>query len=921
MRTIGGVWVDEEKAHTHARSHTHTRSLPSSLFLLSQQLGGMDHWNFLRKPASDFGWDWGPAFAPAGIAGGVSLVAHSSGFLSAATVRQGHDAETGDVTLHFDAVLSHLREGETGTLSVRPSAGAGVAAGLAAGLPARSVAVSAATALAATPPLARGLASTDAVVPISLTIPASAVALWWPHGYGRQPLYGFDLAYQPHENEDARAPGGQHAAPPPPPPSTLTRRVGLRTISLIRVPTPARAPGPAPGEASETFHFEVNGVEVFAKGANYIPPHIFHSRAPGLVRGVIAAAAAAHMNMVRVWGGGAYPPSEFYEAADEMGVLVWQEFMAACAFYPRDTPFLEAVTAEVVHQARRFGHHASLALWGGNNELEPAFTWFEAAKAEPRLWAVDYYVLFVETVRAALLAAHAGAPFIDASPTNGVISEDPYVKRWGDSGSPYAGDVHYYNYTADPLDPATYPAARFVSEFGFQSFPSADVAAVATDAGDRTDRGGAMWTWRQRHAGGNAEMEAQVGRTFKVPPRSVGERAPHHPSFPSEPAPQRLFRHWAYLTQAAQALAYDTAISAWRRLRSDPEVRNGGVLYWQLNDIWAGQSWSGLDYAGGAPGATPPWRLLHHFARRFYAPLALSTVQGAHSLTVWAASDVAGGLEGELSVEVVRWGAGRKDGGAGAVLNGTFRLAPLTSAPIYEVPVASLLKAAGVASPAEVVVRVRASARGRAGLGAPRVGAAGWAGGVSTAAAALVPPTPAAAASAGITFPADHHRVGGGGGAAPGAAAAAPSPAPAFSAEAVAYLARPKDASGLAVAPRLRFSGLRHVPGSGGRAAEVTVAADAVAPLVSLASGPGLAGQFSDGGFLLLPWEARTVRFEAAAPFALDALEAGLGGSLSLGDTLVWGGGGKEEERVGGGGRGGGGVLVRPGWDGGRDEF
>ena len=886
----------------------------------------MDHWNFLRKPASDFGWDWGPAFAPAGIAGGVRLVAHSAGFLSGATVRQEHDAASGSVALTFDAVLTELRAGEEGELKLAPSAD-GAVVGLAAGLLPVRVRVSAAAAAAATPALARGPAGVDAVVPITLTIPSESVALWWPHGYGRQPLYGFDLTYTPARRHQ-EAPDAPSSVVPPSPPSTLTRRVGLRTIALVRVPTPARPPGPPPGAASETFHFSVNGVTVWAKGANYIPPHVFHSRAPGLVRGIIAAAAAAHMNMVRVWGGGAYPPTAFYDACDEAGVLVWQEFMAACAFYPRDAPFLAAVTAEVVHQARRVGHHASLALWGGNNELEPAFTWFEEARAEPRPWAVDYHVLFVETVRAALLAATAGgAPFIDASPTNGVISEDPYVKRWGDSGSPFAGDVHYYNYSADPLDPATYPAARFVSEFGFQSFPSADVAAGAVGAADRADRGGPMWAWRQRHEGGNGEMEAQVGRTFRVPPRTAvvaegargGGRAPAAAPRPGEPPALLLFRHWAYLTQAAQALAYDTAISAWRRLRSDPEVVNGGVLYWQLNDIWAGQSWSGLDFAGGAPGAAPPWRLLHHFARRFYAPLALSVVvsgePGHQTAAVWGASDVAGEVSGSLTLEVVRWDAGRGDGPA-ASLGGAFRLGPLSSAPIYEVPVGALLKAAGVASPSEVVVRVRADARPPPGFGSPRVGAAGWGGG-----GPAPPATPAAAASTGVTFPADHHRVrvAGGGGSGEGA------PPPSLAAEAVAYLTRPKDAAGLAVAPALRISGLRHVAGSGGKAAEFTVAADAVAPLVSLASGPSLGGTFSDSGFLLLPWEPRCIRFEAAAAFDLDTLAAGLGGSLSLGDTLAWGdGGGGGGGVVGGGGRGVA-VVVRPGGGGGggggRDEF
>ena len=253
--------------------------------------------------------------------------------------------------------------------------------------------------------------------------------LWWPHGYGEQTLWDFELKFVPSSSSSSP----EDASPSSTSCSSLRRRVGLRTIELVREPAPFSPPGPTPEqggpEVSETFFFRVNGVPIFAKGANYIPPHVFHSRAPALALLAMRNAAAAHMNMVRVWGGGAYPPDAFFEAADELGILVWQEFMAACALYPRDANFLELCRREVKYQAARVGAHASLAIWGGNNELEPAFTWFPESRANEKLFACDYAALFVDVVHRTLKEVHPGVAFIDSSPTNCSLSEEPYVKR------------------------------------------------------------------------------------------------------------------------------------------------------------------------------------------------------------------------------------------------------------------------------------------------------------------------------------------------------------------------------------------------------------------------------------------------------------------------------------------------------------
>lgn len=772
------------------------------------QVGALHDWNFVRKAASDYGWDWGPAFAPAGVMGSASLTVHSSARIVGCVVRQAHAAD-GSITVTFSARLRRAGgRGEAGALTVAPAPGSAAPSGAAA-----TVAVT------IPPSTTPGGGDWDDVVTAdaAVTIPAGAAPLWWPHGYGAQPLLDFDVAY---------AAEGDSA------PSSVVRRVGLRTIELVREDAPFEGAGPKPGEPSQTFFFRVNGVPIFAKGANYIPPHVFHSKAPALAAQVIASAKAAHMNMVRVWGGGAYPPDAFFEACDEGGVLVWQEFMAACALYPRDKPFLALCAKETRHQAARAGAHASLAIWGGNNELEPAFSWFPESRANPKGFAVDYAALFCDTVRTAIMEVHPGVAFIDSSPTSGALCEEPYVKWWGDPDSWHAGDVHFYDYKSDPLDPAMYPRARFVSEFGFQSHPSFDAFARETDPADWA-RTAPLVLYRQRHEGGNEEMDAQIARTFCLPP------ATPPPDFVARDATTLLFRHWVYLTQCAQALGYETAIGLWRGLRSNPQVGTAGVLYWQLNDIWAGQSWSGLDADG-------TWRLLHHAARRFFAPVALWADVRGGTLTVQAASDVRWAVAGELRVEVIRWDATAGSGPAN-VITVPLTLADQFSGVVYEAPWEAVLAGADAR---DVVVRLSAAVSG--------------------------------AAPDAVTFPADAHRVG-----AVGVAAGA---AATFAAEAVAFASRPRAARGLAVAPKLSFSDFT-VSGDGGSSVAFTVACPAVALTVHLSSGAAV-GTFSDSGFLLLPWEPRTITFKSidGAPVDADALAAALAArSLSVGDTLVWG--------------------------------
>ena len=316
-----------------------------------------------------------------------------SGMLTGAGVRQQHSVSvdggaSDSVALHFDAYVEAPTAGEKGTLTIKGPDGKGWDATTAVRLPAKGL----------------------NVVPVTVAVPAGSFDLWWPVGYGAQPLYGFNVSY----SADGIA-SSSSASP-------LARRVGFRTIVLKREPLHNGQ------EGAESFYFSVNGVPVYAKGTNMIPLDIFSSKTtPADLRFLVKQTVDANMNMLRVWGGGLYPHDALYDACDEQGVLLWQEAMFACSMYPRDPAFLAEVSKEVSYQARRLDWHASLAIWGGNNEVETAMGWYEPSRNNKDLYSNDYSALFVSTVRAALQGVSSDVIFVDSSPSKVSVG---VFRRW-----------------------------------------------------------------------------------------------------------------------------------------------------------------------------------------------------------------------------------------------------------------------------------------------------------------------------------------------------------------------------------------------------------------------------------------------------------------------------------------------------------
>jgi beta-mannosidase len=305
--------------------------------------------------------------------------------------------------------------------------------------------------------------------------------LWWPTGQGAQSLH------------DLTATLGA---------LTVTRRIGLRSVALV----------PDPDASGARFAFRVNGREVFMKGANWIPADALGSAiTPEATRDLLRWAVDANMNMIRVWGGGRYEADWFYDLCDELGLMVWQDFMFACHLYPATDDFLTDVAAEVRGQVARLNHHACLALWCGDNELLGALTWFEESRRNRDRYLVAYDRLN-RTIETALKDTAPGAIWWPSSPSPGLMS---FGDAWHDDRS---GDMHFWSVWREGRDFDHYRdvSPRFCSEFGFQSYPSMDVIRRFVGPADFNIAAPVMES-HQKNAGGNARIAKTMFRSFRFP--------------------------------------------------------------------------------------------------------------------------------------------------------------------------------------------------------------------------------------------------------------------------------------------------------------------------------------------------------------------------------------------------------------------
>ncbi|HKO90324.1 MAG TPA: glycoside hydrolase family 2 protein [Polyangiaceae bacterium] len=545
-------------------------ALPASNDLGTPQLS-----MFTRKAPYHYGWDWGPRLITSGIWRPVRLEAWDRARISELHVRTTSLSEERAEL----AIEAQVEASWTGPARLELVLVSGPAQ----------------TQAPAQPQRLAELAVT--LTPGSQLLRASArlehPQLWWPNGLGAHPLYTLEATLWLDSSAI----------------DTRRIRIGLRTLEVEH----------ARDADGKSFTIRVNGAPVFMKGANYIPLDSFPSRVShARYEHVLRSAARVHMNMLRVWGGGIYEDDRFYDLCDELGILVWQDFMFACSMYPADPAFVENVREEARDNVRRLRHHPSLALWCGNNENEWAWhDWgWQERLPEPARSQVSagHRRIFQELLPEMVRLEDPERFYTRSSPTANDDDVPP--------NQPGQGDMHYWGVwgAEEPYENYAKNVSRFMSEYGFQSFPEpASVARYAAPAERRLDS--EVMRAHQRHPRGNQLIARYLERDFRAP---------------------RNFDAYLYVSQVLQAQVIQFAAEAHRRRMP----YNGGSLYWQLDDCWPVASWSSIDYYGR-------WKALHFFARRFFAPVLVSSIEDNGVLHVHLVSDLRTDTAARLDLRVL----------------------------------------------------------------------------------------------------------------------------------------------------------------------------------------------------------------------------------------------------------------------------
>ncbi|MEO8757341.1 MAG: glycoside hydrolase family 2 protein [Devosia sp.] len=543
-----------------ARYDAHPFPIPFTYNYVTNGLPGV-HMNFVRKAACHAGWDWGICLMPTGVYGRMAIRKSRLARQDSVQVEQAHGTKT--VELSITTRVFAFAEGSVEL--THEIAGQKIADKVVV-RPGENVFVH------------------------NLTI--KNPKLWWPNGQGEQPLYELRTTL------DGEA---------------TCRKIGLRKLEWI-VEKDA---------IDHSFKVRVNGRDITAMGANWIPADAIPSRiTPAVVRDLLESAHAVNMNMMRVWGGGQYEPDYFYEICDELGIMVWQDLMFSCMSYPSDRAFLADVRTEITQQVRRLSHHASIALWCGDNEVIGSLTWYPETKADPARYIANYDRLN-SMLGNIVEDEDPGRRFWPSSPSLGYLD---FSDGWH---SDTRGDLHYWSVWHEAKDFSAYRDVnpRFASEFGFQSFTSMNVIETFTSPEDRNPSSPVMEN-HQRNTGGNARILETMTRYFR---------------FPSN------FDQMVFLSQIQQGLAIKTAIEYWRSTKP----RCMGTLFWQINDTYPVASWASLDYGG-------QWKLLHYMAKRFFLAVNVVAVPAKErgDLVLKGINDSA--ARAEVSLEVLAVDVGGK---------------------------------------------------------------------------------------------------------------------------------------------------------------------------------------------------------------------------------------------------------------------
>jgi beta-mannosidase len=571
------IWRVSVKGYLHTGKNLLRVVFPSPI-KAAQEVAARDPWQpktktdfktYIRKAAYEYGWDWGPRFVTSGIWRPVQLEAWDKVRIADFAIRQ---RDVSSEVAHADAEVEvesasagsarvsvqYTDNGKPVTLSTVANLHAG-----------RNI--------------------------IDLPVEIRQPKLWYPAGYGDQPLYEFTAQVgavgQPAETRKVKA--------------------GLRSIVLHR----------QLDKWGRSFELIVNGIPVFAKGADVIPFDSFPNRVTTAdYRRILESARDANMNMIRHWGGGYYETDEFYAICDELGIMVWQDFMFGNDWQPGTYDFKLNIEAEADDQVRRLRNHPSIVVWCGNNETESALGWNgrQSLPADVRyqMWQ-DYLTEFSGILPRVVARLDSETPYWPSSPSADYEALSDHYQ---------SGDAHIWDVWHGRVPFSTYEThhARFVTEYGFQSFPEMKTIEAFTLPEDRTGIFTPVMLGHQKNDEGNSIIHDYLLKDYSEP---------------------KDFASFLYVSQVLQAEGIKIGAEHFRRSR--PETM--GSIFWQLNDCWPVASWSSIDYYGR-------WKALQYYARRFYAPILVSPHVEDGSLKVYIVSDKTKAAPATLRVRLMDFG-------------------------------------------------------------------------------------------------------------------------------------------------------------------------------------------------------------------------------------------------------------------------
>ncbi len=570
---------------------------------------GRNSSTYVRKAGYQYGWDWGPRVVALGIWKQVRLEAWDKARVSELQLVQNH---LSDEVAAVDARLV-IPSDKVQSAKVRID-----------------VTAPDGTTQSQTQDAALFAGDTPINVPLRIARPQR----WWPVGYGKANLY----AVKATVTVDGETVG------------TISHRIGLRTIELRR----------EKDQWGKSFELVVNGVPVFAKGANLIPFDILPTRVtPAQQDRILDSAVAANMNILRIWGGGTYQDDHVYDKADELGLMIWQDFMFGGAIIPYDRDFRENTRVEAVEQVKRLRHHPSIVLWAGNNEVQTDWENWGGGTEEMKKsvspeerdrLVIGMVRMFDQVLRGAVDQNAPGTPYWASSPSTDYD---------GPADQNNDGDRHYWSvWGGKPVEEYLNVTPRFMSEYGLQSFPV--MATIKAFAGPK-----------------DLQPETPVMRAHQKYDKGNGNKRLLlyiHNNY-GEP---KSFADFVYLSQLMQADGIELAASHLRASRP----QSMGSMYWQINDVWPGASWASVDYFGR-------WKALQFHAKRFYAPLSVSLLRNNGITEAHILSDL-------TTAKTLHWRLRVLDlsGHELSARDGAMDVAPLSSPKVVSLSDADLLKGA-----------------------------------------------------------------------------------------------------------------------------------------------------------------------------------------------------------------------------------